>query len=279
MLFLLGWNLRLVELHVLKSQSGKGCKILLAVLGVLPRLEFSLGIDKSFKLLDISGAVTKGENEIVLTSTVVQLDKTYEHLSKSWAFESMKNSLSYDMEIEPIYIVGDFGARVTDVPDRFEERCYRIKTLPVITRSPETVDACALDLSGYPEFAGVLTLEREFEITDTAKHVYLAGYGMNCVKLTVNGRVVTSAMFPPYSTDISEWLKPGRNVFELEIVNNLRNLMGPHHIVDGESAWIGPASFFREANVFAQLPGRGEDCHDVLPGYNENISLVKFGLK
>jgi GNAT superfamily N-acetyltransferase len=56
--------------------------------------------DSSFKLVNIAGLVNKGENVIELRSTVAQRPETYEHLENSWAFESMKNTLSYDEEIE-----------------------------------------------------------------------------------------------------------------------------------------------------------------------------------
>ncbi len=236
-------------------------------------------VDKSFKLLDISGAVKAGENELVIKSTVKQSDKTYEHLSQSWAFETMKNSLSYDMEIEPIYIVGDFGAKHTSPMDTFEEASYRIKSTPVITETPKTVIAESLDACGYPEFAGTLTLSRTFNIENTNKRVKLYGVGMNAIHLSINGKAVATKMFAPYEVDISDYIIKGENEFELKIVNNLRNMQGPHHLNAGDTAGIGPGSFYRESNVFNHAGGKGEDCHDVLAQFNEDIALVHFGLR
>ena len=235
--------------------------------------------DKSFKLLDIAGLVKDGENEIVLSSTIVQSEKTYDHLSRSWAFETMKNSLSYDMEIEPIYIVGDFGAELISDIDTFEEASYRIDKLPEITDTPKTVLIEKLEESGYPEFAGTLTLEKEFDIDDTNKFVKLRGIGMNGVHLSINGKEVATKIFAPYEVDISDYLTIGKNTFEIKIVNNLRNMLGPHHIQEGDNAWISPSCFFRESNVFNHAGEKGESCHDVLSGYNDKINLVHFGLR
>ncbi len=235
--------------------------------------------DKSFKLLDIAEHVLLGENELVMESKIVQSDKTYEHLSKSWAFETMKNSLAYDMEIEPIYIVGDFGAKIVGETDDFEDASYRISDLPVITEPPKTVLAESLDFSGYPEFAGELVLERKVNVSDTNKKVSLQGRGMNSVSITVNGTKVATKMFAPYDVDISDYLIAGENLIELKILNNLRNMQGPHHLKEGDNARIVPGSFYRESNVFAHASGNGESCHDMLAHFDERISLVHFGIK
>ncbi len=233
--------------------------------------------DKSFKLLDIAGLVVPGENEIVMTSTVVQSDKTYAHLSKSWAFETMKNSLSYDMEIEPIYIVGDFGAAL---PEIIEDTAvgYRIAETPTITAAPRTVIAEALDKSGYPEFAGELVLQRTFDITDTNKYVTLKGNCINSMHISVNGKEVAVKLYEPYRVDLSEYLKLGENTVEVRIINNLRNMQGPLHHSDIDLCRVSPSSFFRESNVFSHAAGKGEDCHDVLEQFNENVALIHFGI-
>ena len=235
--------------------------------------------DKSFKLLDIAGAVKAGENELVLKSTISQSEKTYEHLSQSWAFESMKNSLSYDIEIEPIYIVGDFGARLDAEKRNIDAVCYATAKLPVITEMPKTVIAEALAESGYPEFAGEITLERKISVDDVNKFVTLRGLGMNSVHISVNGKEAGVKLYAPYDVDISEYLKVGENTIEIKIVNNLRNMQGPLHLDANDGAWIGPASFFRESNVFRHEEGKGEDCHDVFADFTSDIRLVNFGLR
>ena len=235
--------------------------------------------DKSFKLIDIADAVCIGENSVVIEGTIVQSAKTYEHLSNSWAFESMKNSLSYDMEVEQIYIVGDFGARIEGEIEHVEDASYAINDVPVITDAPKTVKVEEIDFSGYPEFAGELVLTREIEIDDTAKYVELKGRGTNCVHLSVNGEEVAVRLFAPYRVDISDYLVKGKNTLELKILNNLRNMQGPLHFDRGDDAGIGPGAFFRESNVFQHPAGKGESYHGKIDWFTDKIRLTRLGLK
>ena len=43
--------------------------------------------------------------------------------------------------------------------------------------------------------------------------------------------------------DISDYLVTGENTVEITIANNLRNLLGPHHLEEGESYNVRPSSF------------------------------------
>lgn len=237
-------------------------------------------IDKSFRLVDISNRAKLGENVIELECVVSQSDKTYKHLSESWEFETMKNSLSYDMEIEPIYIVGDFGVRLTDTYETDKYSVYVSCGDAIITDAPRSVDITALDASGYPEFAGTLELSRTFTLDEgeTDRYVYLDGEGINSVHITVNGEHVAAKMFPPFKTDISDYLRAGENTVELKILNNLRNMQGPHHKID--TGWgVCPASFYREQNVFHHVEGATESCHEPLGEFVKGHSLIHFGMK
>ena len=109
--------------------------------------------DRAFRKLNIAPYVKEGVNEITFESVIEQTPACYNHISKSWTFESMKNCLSYDMEIEPIYIVGSFGLEFDGEPVNVSDKSYRIAKQPVIVSAPKTVDAAALDFSGFAEFA------------------------------------------------------------------------------------------------------------------------------
>ena len=235
--------------------------------------------DTAFRMLDIAPYVTEGVNVIRFRATVSQSPETYEHLANSWTFEGMKNRLSYDMEIEPIYIVGDFGVSLTEEPVELALDAYRTYSPLVITEKPTAVDIAALDLSGYPEFAGKITLEKTFTLDSTDYHVTLKGRGINSVRITVNGKYVATVMYPPYELDISEYLVKGENVITLTLLNNLRNMMGPHHWKDGELFHVGPYSFYRESNIFHHLAGADESCHDaILKYWDDGICLVHYGM-
>ena len=234
--------------------------------------------DSAFRKINIAPYVKCGVNEITFNSAIVQTPACYEHISKSWTFESMKNCLWYDMEIEPIYIVGSFGLAFADEPAVIEEGAYRVAKQPVITAAPERVDIAKLDLGGFAEFSGELTLCREFELDSTNYHVVPKGRGMNAVRVRVNGKDVATKMYAPYEVDLNEYLKVGKNVIELTVVNNLRNMMGPHHLEKEEKRWACPGSFYKESNIFIHPKGVGADCHDLLPHFVDGYLLVNFGL-
>ena len=235
--------------------------------------------DSSFRLVNISSAMCRGENTVELHSTVAQSAATYEHLDKCRAFEAMRNCLSYDEEIEPVYIVGDFGVELPSKITELSRDAYRITDLPVIVEKPRTVDICALDRSGYPEFAGRLTLKRRFTLTDTDRSVTLFGRGINSVRLSVNGKPVATKMWGPYTVDISDYLTLGDNEITLTVLNNLRNMMGPHHLEEVESYHVGPALFFKESSPFYHLEPTEDNPHPTHKWWNDGICLVHFGLK
>lgn len=234
--------------------------------------------DTSFRMLPIGEYLKVGENEIYFSATVGQSQKCYDHIDKSWTCETMRNCLVYDVEIEQIYIAGNFGVRLDDEPTELDRDAYRIKKTPIITAAPDRVDIEHLDLSGYPMFSGSLTLERTFNIADPRARVKLKGKGMNSIHIRVNGKDAGFKIWSPYELDISEYIVKGENTIELTILNNLRNMQGPFHLKEGESYAVCPRSFYREYNIIAP-DGRPEDCHDVLPWWDDDICLVHFGLE
>ena len=235
--------------------------------------------DSAFRLIDIRPLAKLGENSIVFKSKIMQSEACYEHISKSWTFESMKNCLSYDMEIEPIYIVGDFALEFITQPEEVDDKTYRIATLPAITTAPEYVDIARLDYEGYAEFSGEITLTKDIELDNVEYYCELKGMGINAIRLKVNGVDVATKLYEPYRVDLNKHLKMGKNTLEITLVNNLRNMMGAHHIEHEEDRWVCPGLFYKESNIFEHPVGALADCHDRLPRFRDEYLLVRFGLK
>ena len=233
--------------------------------------------DTSFRMLPIIDFLKLGDNEIYLKATVKQSDACYNHIDNSWTCGTMRNCLTFDVEIEQIYIVGNFGVRLGDALAELDRDAYRVKKQPIVTAKPNTVNINKLDTSGYPMFAGKLTLEKTFNITNCNACVSLKGRGMTSVHLKINGKYVGKKIWSPYEVDVSEYLQEGENKFELTILNNLRNMQGPFHLKQGESYTVFPACFFRENNVVA-ISVKDEKRHDVLSWWDDDICLVHFGL-
>jgi hypothetical protein len=81
------------------------------------------------------------------------------------------------------------------------------------------------------------------------------------VDLAVNGQSLGEWFWRPYSCPIpADVLRPGANEFTLTITGGLRNLLGPHHLEEGESYAVGPGSFFKEPNIWGNRPWRDDYC-------------------
>ena len=235
--------------------------------------------DTAFRKINIASYVQTGENEITFDSVIKQTPACYEHISKSWTFESMKNCLSYDMEVEPIYIVGNFGLNLVGNITEKSDGSYIIDEVPTIAEAPKKVDLAHLDYSGFAEFAGELTLSREIEVENTDAYVYLKGMGMNAIRLKINGKDVATKLYAPYRVELKDYLTEGKNTFEITVVNNLRNMMGPHHLTREEDRWVCPGIFYKESNIFHHPTGAGAHCHDVNSFFNDSYLLVNYGIK
>ena len=71
----------------------------------------------------------------------------------------------------------------------------------------------------------------------------------------VNGKFVTKVLWAPFSVDLSDYLTVGENEIEITLVNNLRNLLGPHHHPAGELLSVAPPCFYDEGCLWNGFHG------------------------
>jgi hypothetical protein len=202
--------------------------------------------DHAFRVQDISGTLKEGRNEILLS-----VDYTPPQPASLNAIER------YGTEIESIYLIGDFGVTATVSARPFAgSQKYHDKTLvekPVyfisgfeITREAASFDS-DLVLQGYPFYAGTFALSKSFKIEKVlnSKRYFLSFPSFEAIglKVKVNGKELPPLIFSPWEAEISGAIREGENVVEVEMVNSLRNLLGPHHHSAGELKEVGPASF------------------------------------
>jgi len=201
--------------------------------------------DVSFRMIDIRRYARTGENEIEMSVNFKQSDEVYENIKKAVHFESEKNKLAYDMEIESIYLVGDFAVKCEGEFVDVGRNAYYTEGAFSLTKASETAALASLEQNGYPFFSGKMIFSRKYNLDNTNYKVVFNKKGVNVIKLTVNGKHVRTLLWAPYEVDISEYLTIGENEIEIEILNNLRNLLGPHHMAQGESYWVGPGHFYK----------------------------------
>ena len=204
--------------------------------------------DISFKRLDISDFMKTGENIITLECNFLQSERFYKNLEKAKKFESEKNKLVYDMEIEPIYFIGNFGVKSDGKWTQLQRDAVRYRGKFVIARQPEYVYIRHIEKSGFPFFCGNMTLECELEAQNNS-YIEFERKGVNVI--SVNNAADKKILL----TENRYFLpKGGNNKLEITVTNNLRNMLGPHHLAEGESYYVHPGSFFKEPCIWNGNP-------------------------
>lgn len=229
--------------------------------------------DKAFERIAIGTAVVAGRNTIRLRTTFHQDPKTYAGIAAARKFESEKNKLSFDSEIEAVYLCGRFGV---STPAPFRElarnalRCAGPFTLEAF---PEQVDITHIEQSGFPFFAGSITLTQEFELAEGRENepcrIAFRRLFAHIAEIRLNGRKTGTLSRPDYSLDIPAGaLTAGTNVLQITLTNSLRNMLGPFHKEEGESFGVGPGSFYKDPGVF---------CPKGAQDWNGDYCFLRFG--
>ena len=208
-------------------------------------------IDPSFKKISIKDSVRIGMNTLKMKIPFVQREETYESIRKSAFFESERNKLSLDTELAPIFIAGSF--KIETESDKFESldrNAVRYNGDFVIVNQEGTLSLQDLHKNGYPFFAGKITLSRDFYVEDTDYIFEISKKGINAIDVYVNDSFVSTLAWNPYKVDLSEYLQKGKNKISISLYNNLRNLMGPHHLEEGECYKVRPGCYFHKDWLF-----------------------------
>lgn len=227
--------------------------------------------DRAFVKLDISGLLRIGKNVIETSVRFAQSDVVYENMKKARMFESEKNKLTFDMEIEAMYLVGDFAVRTQGTFEEVAHDAAFYEGSFVIAAPTETISLCHIERQGYPFFAGEITVEKILTLDegDTARALTFDKTGINALRVNINGAQAGTLLWRPYALDLSPHLHAGDNVIRLTLVNNLRNLLGPHHHTGGELLAVGPGHFYKEPCIWT---GYGK------VGYTEKYCFVQTSL-
>lgn len=213
--------------------------------------------DHSFRKLNISGMMTPGENIIETRVLFRQSDEVYANIEKGKVFESEKNKLTYDMEIEAMYLVGNFGVRGEGTFEDIPHKACFFDGRFVLEAPRDQITLSHLERQGFLFFSGELTVRRELTLAegDTARVLSFRKEGINAIRVKVNGEEITRILWAPFSVDLTPYLHAGVNTLELTLVNNLRNLLGPHHHVGGELYAVAPPHFYKEPCIWNGYQG------------------------
>ncbi len=217
-------------------------------------------IDKSFKKADISKYLKQGENTISFDCNFTQNADVYECLKKAMQFETEKNKLVYDTEIESIYLLGDFSVATDGKWETLDKNAVRYHGDFVIDKPKNKISPKNIEKQGYPFFCGKAELEGEINIIGENPVLDLDMLGISTVAVEIGG--IRKVMLTDNRLSLKDFGVSGKTKIKLTVTNNLRNLLGPHHLPEGESYCVCPFSFFKEKCVW-----NPDGCDDWNDGY------------
>ncbi len=208
--------------------------------------------DKSFKIIDITGKLEKGYNIITLECDFVQSQVVYDTLDNCTQFESVKNKLYYDMEIEPIYLLGEFAVNSSEEFTPCGGDGYKTYGKFSLTKRPFHIENGDIAPQGFPFFCGSMTLKKTFTLTADETENRSIEFSRLCsvvTKINVNGKDLTPIYWAPYEVNLSGLLNAGENEVEIELITSFQNMMGCHHL-GSNPKFSAPAAFHNESRIW-----------------------------
>ncbi|MDF3078380.1 MAG: hypothetical protein K0S09_2269 [Sphingobacteriaceae bacterium] len=193
-------------------------------------------LDRDFGVLDIGKYLKAGQNTLSLAM----------------------NPMSIYAEIEPVYILGDFNL------------ASATKGFQIIEPQPLKLGSWAAQ--GLPLYGQSVKYVKEVNLPKSGKEyqVQLGKWEGTVAAVKVNGQEAGIISSEPNTLNISEYLKPGKNRVEVEVVGSLKNLLGPHH----NSPKPGVASPGQWKNIKSYPSG---DKYQVLDyGLTEDFKIIEF---
>jgi hypothetical protein len=145
--------------------------------------------------------------------------------------------MSVHSELEPVYLIGDFGAAA-------QEKGFRI--VPA-----STLKIGAWKEQNLPFYGDSVSYTRGYDLEVGEKYkVVLGPWAGTVAEVRVNGKSAGIIGWQPYEIPIDGLVKSGQNVVEVLVTGSLKNLLGPHH-GNINRGMAGPSSF---RNAPATMP-------------------------
>ncbi len=234
--------------------------------------------DISFRRLDIAHLLKpQDRNEIILRRLIAGEAERKRQMAMASITAEQKNRLHYGPEIESIYITGEFLLRASSPWETLDRRAVRTAAPFVLADTWSQVTTGDLVQQGLPFYAGRVRLTQTVMIsekqlkTSNGVRLHLEPPDAITTKILVNGKPAGVRAWRPYDFETGSLLVPGRNEIRIELAASCRNLLGPHHHVDGELHFVGPASF-RTAKSWTDSPTTPAQV------WTDRYSFVRFGL-
>ena len=117
----------------------------------------------------------------------------------------------------------------------------------VIDKPKTYITLSNIEKQGFPFFCGEMCLEGEVDIKGDNPVLILNTKGINVVEIEIGGKAKTILTDNKLSL---KGIEKGKHKIKIKLKNNLRNLLGPHHLGEGECIHVTPCEFFKEECVW-----------------------------
>jgi hypothetical protein len=162
--------------------------------------------DRENRSFDLTANLKQGKNIVVFRSP------TSSYLSKEVIGEF--SSAINPRDVEPLVIQGRFGV--------FKKQ----GVIRIIKLRPE-IRPGSWTSQGYPNFSGTGIYKQDFSFAPAKGRRYWLDLGnvRDTVEIILNSKKVSTLAWHPFRTEITGFLKAGRNRIELRVSNNFGNLL------------------------------------------------------
>lgn len=228
-------------------------------------------VDRAIRRSSIGDYLKVGLNTITLRCYFTQLPEVYYAKLTPGVHESILNKLTYDTELESIYLVGNFGVKMEEAYTLGERRCLHGGKTFSLVKPVESIDITDITHQGFWFFSGQMSLSQKVQIDKQGDKRYRVGFrhlNAPAARVLVNGHFAGNMVFSPFELDVTELIADGENEIVIQMLSGNRNLLGPHHKPEGESYAVGP-------DTFSDKLGWSDDPN--LPTWTDNYSFVLFG--
>ncbi|HBG77282.1 MAG TPA: hypothetical protein DDW84_00320 [Phycisphaerales bacterium] len=247
-------------------------------------------LDFRWKKTDITGLLKEGEN-------IIELKLNHFQYGDAKCFEDP--FARYGTEIESIYLTGDFSVAGKMTQEKPVSPLWEMWKIP-------PVESCCIDgeslcitdnfeikygncgPQGMPFYAGRLKMSSkmpQINLQADRAILELKNLDASAAQVEIDGKTVGHFVSRPFEIDITKEINQCGKVLAITLYGSLRNLLGPHHNIDGESPAVGPDSFTPwysyEGESFPDLPDRvvkwGRDgiCSKQ---WRDSYCIVGFGI-
>lgn len=212
----------------------------------LPFVDNGWFMDKSFRRCVIREYVNEGENTLILSGEFFQRQKVYDVLYGENVHEVERNKLTFDTELESLYLLGDFAVKAAAKPTYGTRRAVWAGQDFTLCPQTDTVNISDITTRGYWFFAGKLRVKQTVTVkkqSDVRYTVEAEKLNVPAARVYVNGFEAGLLYLAPFKVDVTDLLTDGDNTVEMELLTGNRNLLGPHHRAAGESYSVAPPTF------------------------------------